>query len=88
MKGPYTRPPPIQINQLSREQLKKSQRMYGTVIGLGICAWVCGVYGNVIWKMKQGEILDDDIDRLEKEALQLVEDGIIDLSKAKQHSTD
>ena len=84
LKGPYAKQPPVYVGSLSRKDLAKNNRIQTALLGMGLGTFVLGVYAYTIKKRMQLGIDDEELIRLEEEALQMVESGEIDLDAAQQ----
>eukprot|EP01083_Nonionella_stella_P264436 897078_1 len=79
LKGPYSRAPPVYVGNMSRKDLAKKNRIQTALLGMGLGTFAIGIYGYTVWKRMQLGINDSELQRLEEEALKLVEMGEIDL---------
>merc|ERR1711933_351515 len=77
LKGPYTKQPPTYVGSLSRKDLAKKNRRQTALLGMGLGTFIMSVYGYTVWKRMQLGIDDQELIRLEQEALQMVESGEI-----------
>ena len=82
----YAQKPPVYIGNLTRKELDQRTRRITTGLGIGLGVFAVSLYGYVIWKRLSHGINDEELRRLEKEALAMVESGAINLEEAKKNA--
>ena len=87
LKGPYTQQPPMYVG-LSRKDLARKNRIQTAILGMGLGTFVVGIYSYTVWKRRSMGINDDELHRLEEEALKMVESGEIDLEALQKQADE
>mmetsp|Transcript_18563 Transcript_18563/g.22835 ORF Transcript_18563/g.22835 Transcript_18563/m.22835 type:complete len:143 (+) Transcript_18563:18-446(+) len=82
--GPYAQTPPIYLGKLDKKGIMGKTRLVNAFLGLGLTSIALGIYGYTVYQKMSHGINDDELNRLEREALQLVASGEIDLNKANK----